>query len=138
MRAQLAVLNRQVGTRLSLKNLDLDCLDLINLHGPMSPSQLADRADVHPATITGILDRLERGGWIVRERPGTDRRAVLVKALRTRTGEVYGLLAPMNQALEEICEAYSDDQLQLIAEFLLRVTDAGREAAPDATRPAAG
>jgi DNA-binding MarR family transcriptional regulator len=34
----------------------------------LSPSVLARRAGLHPATMTGILDRLERGRWITRDR----------------------------------------------------------------------
>src|SRR4029453_11698775 len=35
---------------------------------PPNPSALARRAGLHPATITGILDRLQRGGGVARER----------------------------------------------------------------------
>ena len=66
--AQLSLLNHSVGTRLDLKATDLECLDLITRYGPLSPSALARRAGLHPATLTGILDRLERGGWIERGR----------------------------------------------------------------------
>src|SRR6266404_1006238 len=68
---QLSQLNNSVGSRLDLKATDLGCLDLISRYGPISPSALAKRAGLHPATMTGVLDRLERGGWIERGRdPG--------------------------------------------------------------------
>ena len=62
LRNQLSLLNHQVGARLELKDVDLDCLELIALHGPLSPSALARWAGLHPATVTGILDRLQPGG----------------------------------------------------------------------------
>ena len=37
-----------------------------------------------PEDRTGILDRLERGGWVARDRDLADRRAVTVRALRGR------------------------------------------------------
>jgi DNA-binding MarR family transcriptional regulator len=132
-RNQLSVYNRQVGARLELKDVDMDCLDLINLHGPLSPTALARRANLHPATMTGILDRLERSGWIVRERAESDRRAVVVRALRTRNPELYGLLSPMNQAVEQICADYTDAELEVVADFLRRVTGAGQDASRDLT-----
>jgi len=58
---QLSRLNHQVGAHLDLKEIDLSCLDTIARHGPLSPSALARSAGLHPATVTGILDRLERG-----------------------------------------------------------------------------
>src|SRR6266487_6226470 len=62
---QLSLLNHHVSAHLDLKNVDLDCLELIARRGPLSPSALARHAGLHPATMTGILDRLERGGWVV-------------------------------------------------------------------------
>src|ERR1700736_6016508 len=76
LRMHLSLLNLHVGAHLDLKDVDLDCLDLIASHGPLSPSTLARAAGLHPATITGILDRLERGGWVARERDPADRRGV--------------------------------------------------------------
>lgn len=137
LRNQLSTYNRQVGVCVSLKDVDLDCLDLINLHGSLSPTELARRANLHPATMTGILDRLERGGWVARERDIIDRRAVVVKALRTRNPEIYRLLAPMNQALEHICADYTDAELELLTAFLHRVTDAGHQATADVINQAA-
>jgi DNA-binding MarR family transcriptional regulator len=60
MGVQLSLLNHQVRGQLELKGTDLECLDLISRDGPLSPSALARRAGLHPATLTGILDRLER------------------------------------------------------------------------------
>ena len=89
--AQLSLLNHSVGTRLDLKAADLECLDLIGRYGPLSPSALARRAGLHPATLTGILDRLERGGWIDRGRDPADRRGVVVQAARGRGAEILRL-----------------------------------------------
>jgi DNA-binding MarR family transcriptional regulator len=87
---QLSLLNHQVGAHLDLKDVDLACLDTIARHGPLSPTALARSAGLHPATVTGILDRLERGGWVARDRDPADRRAVLVRALRDRTPRSSG------------------------------------------------
>jgi DNA-binding MarR family transcriptional regulator len=128
LRNQLSMLNRQVGAHLDLKDVDLDCLDLIARHGPLSPTALARRAGLHPATMTGILDRLERAGWVVRERDATDRRAVTVRPLRDRNRELYRLLAGMNTAMDKICAGYGEEQLELLAGFLQRATSAGLDA----------
>jgi DNA-binding MarR family transcriptional regulator len=128
---QLSLLSHQVGARLEVKDVDLDCLELVNRHGPLSPSTLARRAGLHPATMTGILDRLERGGWIARERDTVDRRAVVIRALRDRAGEVVALYAGMNASMDRICAEYGDEELQLVADFLRRTAEAGRGAAEE-------
>jgi DNA-binding MarR family transcriptional regulator len=128
LRNQLSMLNRQVGGRLDLKEIDLDCLDLISRSSPISPTALARRAGLHPATLTGILDRLERAGWISRERVGADRRAISLRALPDRGGEIFRLFAGMNSAVDMICSEYDEQQLTVIADFLRKSADAGENA----------
>ena len=128
LRMQLSLLNHRVGVRLDLKDVDLDCLDLIASHGPVSPSALARRAGLHPATMTGILDRLERGGWVARDRDPADRRAVVVRALRRRSAELVRLYSGMNASVDEICAGYREAELEVLADFLRRAADAGRGA----------
>jgi DNA-binding MarR family transcriptional regulator len=131
LNSQLSVLNHHVGARVELRDVDLGCLDLLARHGPLSPGALARLAGLHPATMTGIVDRLERAGWVARDRDPTDRRAVLVHPLRDRGGELFRLYAGMNAALDELCAGYSDEELALLADFLRRATTAG-QAASDA------
>jgi len=128
LRSQLALLNHRVGARLDLNDVDLDCLDLIARHGPLSPSAIARQAGLHPATMTGILDRLERGGWVARERDPSDRRAVVVRALHGRNAELMRLYAGMNASMDQICASYEERELELLAGFLRRTAEAGRRA----------
>jgi DNA-binding MarR family transcriptional regulator len=129
MSVQISLLQHQVGGRVDLRATDLECLDLISRFGPLSPSALARRAGVHPATMTGVLDRLERGEWIARDRDPVDRRGVTVRALRSRVGEVVRLYSGMSAAMDEICAGYGEDELALLADFLRRTAEAGRAAA---------
>ena len=125
---QLSLLNHQIGAKLELRDVDIDCLDLIDREGPLTPSTLARLAGLHPATITGILDRLERGGWVTRERDPADRRAVLVRARRERLPDLLRLYGGMNRSMNRIYTEYSESELEAIADFLRRTARAGRTA----------
>lgn len=130
MNGHLTVLNHHVGSRVAIRDGDLACLDIVARFGPLSPSTLARRAGMHPATLTGVLDRLQRAGWVVRDRDDADRRAVVVRVLPDRGSEIFRLYGGMRAQLNEICAGYDADQLELITGFLRRVAEAGeREAA---------
>ena len=125
---QLSLLNAQVSAHLKLKEADIDCLDVISRYEPISPSELARRTGLHPATLTGILDRLERGSFIGRERNPADRRAVLIRARRERGAEIYRLYGGMNGAMDGILGRYAEAELEVLADFLRRTVQAGHVA----------
>jgi DNA-binding MarR family transcriptional regulator len=131
LRVELAVLNHRVGKRVRLRDLDLDCLDVIAREGPISPSALAGRLGVHLATMTGVLDRLEQGGWVTRDRAPGDRRAVALAAPPERQRQIYAEFNGMNSRMRHILAGYRDDQLDTIVDFLQRTAAAGRASADD-------
>ena len=129
LRIELAVLNHRVGSRIEIKDVDFDCLDIITRYGPIGPSTLARRIGVHLATMTGILDRLERGAWITRDKVENDRRAVRVHGVPDKQREVIRLYDGMNRSLDEVLEHYTDHQIDVIIDFLHECTQAGQAAA---------
>jgi hypothetical protein len=66
---------------------------------------------------------------VTRDRDPSDRRGVVVRAVPDRTAELLWLYSGMNGSLGTILAGYRDDELELIADFLRRIADAGRDAA---------
>ena len=128
---QISLLNRQVSSRVDLKDIDLDCFDFISQVGAITPGGLSRRTGLHPATVTGIIDRLEKSGWIAREQDPSDRRGTILRALPDRTGELFKLYSGMNEGMDVLCSGYDDAQLDTIADFLAKATEAGRSATDD-------
>ena len=50
------------------------------------------------------------------------------RAPRDRNAELVRLYAGMNSSMNEICAGYDDAELEVLADFLRRTVDAGREA----------
>lgn len=129
LRIELSVLNHRVGMNVALRDVDLDCLDIVARYGPLSPTALARRLGTRQATMTGILDRLEAGGWITRERASGDRRGIIVRGTPARLGDLVRAYAAMNDAMDDVCAEYTDQELDVIARFLTRAAEAGRSSA---------
>ena len=47
--------------------------------GELAQKELADKLKIVPATLAGILDRMERDGWVCRETDPNDRRKKIVR-----------------------------------------------------------
>ena len=54
-------------------------LGLLRDNGPISPSELGERLIVTRATVTGVIDSLERRGFVRRAPNPADRRGLLVE-----------------------------------------------------------
>jgi DNA-binding MarR family transcriptional regulator len=51
----------------------------LGMDGPLTMGEIARRLGVTEKTVTGVVDRLERDGWVRRERAAADRRVVHVR-----------------------------------------------------------
>ena len=63
---------------LGLAPTDLMGMCLLQLHGPATPGWLAEMTGLSTGAVTGMVDRLERGGYATRAQDPRDRRRVIV------------------------------------------------------------
>jgi len=84
--------SRQLRAACDLTGPQLACLRQIGVGGPMTLSDLAARVSLSPATVSGILDRLEAKAMVSRERQADDKRRVF--ASLTREGRAAVRRAP--------------------------------------------
>lgn len=71
--------SRRLVTDHGLSGPQLLCLRHLDAAGPTSTGRLASAVSLSPATVCGILDRLESRSLVVRERQTDDKRRVLVR-----------------------------------------------------------
>lgn len=123
---------RRTVARHGVTGTALGVLGVLRGDGGLSQREVAGRAGVTPATLTPVLDALEREGRIRRERDRADRR--VVRLWITDDG-----LALLRSVLAEVAVAYRDrmphpppDQERIIRDYLLAVlTATGRDPGPE-------
>jgi DNA-binding MarR family transcriptional regulator len=124
----MQLLGQVSAERIGINVTDLNCLNIVALSGSMTAGDLAKATGLTTASITGVLDRLEEGGFVRRERDPQDRRRVIVN-LNAGPGlhEVARTFAPVVSAWRTTAAGYSDDDLRLLLEFQRRLEEIVRE-----------
>ena len=114
----MQLLGQVSAERIGINVTDLNCLNIVALTGPMTAGDLARATGLTTASITGVLDRLEQGGFIRRERDPKDRRRVIVNVKAGPELREVGLtFGPLVKAWRTTAGSYSDEELRLLLEF---------------------
>ena len=91
--------------------------------GPMSPSELGDRLIVTRATVTGLLDSLERRGFIQRVAHPTDRRSLVVEITADGLEVLQRLRTLVHHHEKAWMSAFGSDELGRYIQVLHRIQD---------------
>jgi DNA-binding HxlR family transcriptional regulator len=120
----MQLLGQVSAERIGINATDLNCLNIVALTGSMSAGDLAKATGLTTASITGVLDRLEEGGFVRRERDPHDRRRVIVH-LNAGPGlrEVGATFGPVVKAWRTAAAGYSDDELRLLLGFQQQIEE---------------
>ena len=96
MRA-MDVYSRQLSNSHGLTGPQMLCLREVSERGSLTTGDLARAIALSPATLTGILDRLEMRGLVSRERRPEDKRRVLVSLTSMGKEMSQELPSPMQE-----------------------------------------
>jgi MarR family transcriptional regulator, organic hydroperoxide resistance regulator len=78
-------ITKELARRAELTGPQLTVVKILETVGDLSLSDLSDRIRAQNSTVTGIVDRMEREGLVVRERSTEDKRVVNIRL--TEKGE---------------------------------------------------
>ncbi|GAP62500.1 hypothetical protein ARMA_0923 [Ardenticatena maritima] len=86
-------------------------------------NQLAEATQQDAATMTGVVDRLERLNLVERRRNPLDRRVVFVIPTERALELVQEVYAAHNVLIAKLFESFEDDELQTLVSLLSRLLD---------------
>lgn len=133
--AYSAVHASHIAASVGINAIDLECLDLLQIHGPLPTGQLAAKAGLRTATMTSILDRLEKAGFVRRDRSGADRRVVIVHIEARAAQEVGPLFSHIATHMAKVEEQFSDDELAIVSRYTKLAASAAIKAIDDLRAP---
>ena len=101
--------------RLGISMTQLHVLNLLDRHGEMAMSRLADMLDVSMSAATGLVDRVEEHGYVERIRVPSDRRIVLARITDTGRQLLDDIDSVQTEILDRILDGLDETQLTRLA-----------------------
>lgn len=111
-----------IAERLGLSLTDHKAFEIIARKGTVTAGELSELTGLTTGAITGVIDRLEKAGFVQREQDPGDRRRVIVRPHSASESRFEPLFGSLGQAITELHAHYSDEELELILDYLIRGT----------------
>ena len=119
-----------VASRIGLSATEFEAMDIITRYQPMTAGKLAEYCGLTTGAITGLVDRLERAGFVMRERDNEDRRRVYIKPIenKERSQKVRELYTPIAKAFHILTTQYTPEQTQLLIDLHTQLNEVTEKA----------
>jgi DNA-binding MarR family transcriptional regulator len=119
--ADICLRDHAASQRLGLGGTDARFLTLLEIYGPLTPGRLAALTGLTTGSVTGVIDRLERAGFVGRERDGLDRRKVRVVPVPEATARIAAERHDRIDLLDDALHRRGTGELVVIARFLTEI-----------------
>ena len=113
-----AIVDDLASELMGINQTDGRALDLLDQHGRMSAGELARASGLSTGAVTAVVDRLERSGYAQRVPDPQDRRRVLVEMTAKAKATTEELFGPLADSAWPLLERWTDEQLEMLLEFL--------------------
>ena len=118
-----AELDVALGRRLRLSPGDyLAMKHLMTTRVALGPVELGTLVGLTSGSATGLVDRLERAGHLRRRPDPRDRRRLVLEPTEEALDGTADELRPLDDALGQVADNYTDDERATIERFLREVT----------------
>jgi|SRR5579883_240837 len=114
--------HQAIADRLGMHATDHRCLEILSRAGRMTAGELTELTGLTTGATTGVIDRLEKAGFVRRVEDPDDRRRVVIEPFPERIErEIAPLFRSLAPAMAELCGGYSAHDLAVIREFIASV-----------------
>jgi DNA-binding MarR family transcriptional regulator len=107
-----------VGEAAGLSATETKALEVITRSGPVTPADIARLSGLAPASVTALLDRLERKRVAHRVPHPTDGRRFLVEIDPEHLARSRVVFTDLVAQLTELSEEFDDDELETVIRFM--------------------
>lgn len=110
--------------RLGVSPTDLRCLDIVQGRAGLTAGELASASGLTTGAVTGVIDRLERAGFVRRVPDDSDRRKVIVEVTDRHYQEADRIWGPVMAEWQRLMTSrFTAAELATVTEFLNASTE---------------
>jgi DNA-binding MarR family transcriptional regulator len=120
MSIEAVMFHQALADELGLYITDHKCMDIIHRFGAMPAGRLGEMTGLTTGAITGMIDRLEKAGYVRRTNDPKDRRKTIVEPIRNKKLErkIEMTLTPLHERMHKVLSSYSDNELTLLLDAM--------------------
>jgi DNA-binding MarR family transcriptional regulator len=116
--SRTVLFQQQVAASIGLYNNDFLAIDVLNEKGPITAGELSKLTGLTTGSVTALIDRLEKSGFVRRQHDPHDRRKVIIVPIYENKEDISNTYLPLHAAMINLASSYSDEELELITTFL--------------------
>jgi len=109
---------QSIADSLGVYNHDFTAVDILRETGPITAGELSKKTGLATGSVTALIDRLEKAGYVRRQNDPNDRRRVIIVPQYEEKEEVQKAYEPLNTDMLNLTSGYSAAELELITQFL--------------------
>ena len=115
---QTVLFHSFIADQLKLNMTDHKALDVLIKSGEMTAGQLAEATRLTTGAITGVVDRLEKAGYVQRVFDKSDRRRVIIQVIPDTEERLLPIFQPMMNKTQHILQKYTASALETITDII--------------------
>ena len=104
-------------------------IDILLRFGPMTAGEFGQHSGLAPASVTGLMQRLESKGIARRIKHDEDKRKVLIELIGDQVTAATPYFVDFMSGLTSLLQGYSDDDLRVIADYSAKAAEIQKNAA---------
>ena len=125
MSTETIMFHQAVADELGLYIADHKCMDIIHRFGAMPAGRLGEMTGLTTGAITGMIDRLEKAGYVRRANDTKDRRKTIVEPIRNKKLEkkIEMIFTPLHERMYKFLSSYSGGELSFLIDVMTKLIE---------------
>lgn len=116
--------HQAIATKLGLNPTDHKCLEIILKNPSVTAGKIAELIGLSTGAVTGVIDRLEKVGFVYRDSDPNDRRRTIIRVSEKKAEEaIFPLFGTFGEKIEKVLAKYKQQELELLIDFFNNINE---------------